>query len=174
MILSKPVAIIGMMGVGKTTIGKRLAKKFDISFIDSDAEIVRSAGMDIASIFDLYGEEAFRDTEEKIIKKLLERDDPFILSTGGGAVIRKDTLNALRSKTITMWLKAEPESILKNVSHNSKRPLLQEKDPLLVLKTLLEKRVGLYKSADIHIDCEKKNIQEIVEASFLALNDYKL
>lgn len=149
--LDRPIVLIGMMGVGKTKIGRDLASALSLPFIDSDDEIVAAAGMSVADIFERFGEPHFRDGEHRVIKRLLE-EGVKVISTGGGAVMTPDTADLIWQNTISVWIKADIEDILKRTMHNrEKRPLLMQDSPEKVLKDLLSKRQSTYSRANIHV-----------------------
>jgi shikimate kinase len=139
------------MGVGKTTIGRRLAEHFGLPFVDADEEIEKAAGQSIADIFAHYGEVGFRDGEQKVISRLL--DAPVqILATGGGALTHALTRERLKEKAITVWLKTDLKVIARRVANKPHRPLLKDRDPMDVLKDHVDKRYPLYGMADVVVD----------------------
>lgn len=149
-----PIALVGLMGVGKSTIGRRLAAKLDCDFVDADDEIEHASQMKIPEIFDNYGEEYFRDGERRVLERIIHedfRDKCKIVSTGGGAFINDQTRALLLEKTITIWLNADIPILAERVSRRNTRPLLRDKDPIIVLSELAEKRNPYYSEADIHI-----------------------
>ncbi len=150
--LSKPIVLVGMMGVGKSHIGFALAQTLHIPFFDSDKEIEQKAGMNIAEIFINYGEDKFRESETKTIKDLLS-NAPCVIASGGGALLNSETLTRLKAESIMVWLDVEVDIILERVK-NSGRPLLQTQNPEKTLKTLMEQRRPLYSQAHIHIHDE--------------------
>lgn len=149
--LPKTVALIGLMGVGKTTIGRRLADHFGLPFVDADEEIERAAGQSIADMFTQYGEAYFRDGEQRVISRLL--DEPVkILATGGGAMTNAKTRANLKDRAITIWLRTDIKVLARRVAGRSHRPLLKDKDPMEVLKDHVQKRYPFYEQADIVVD----------------------
>lgn len=150
-ILPKTVALIGLMGVGKTTIGKRLADHFGLPFVDADEEIEKAAGMTIADIFANYGEQGFRDGEQRVIARLLE-GEPRILATGGGALTHPLTRERLKAKAITLWLKTDIKVLARRVANRPHRPLLKDRNPMDVLKEHVKTRYPLYEMADVTVD----------------------
>ncbi|MBP2160679.1 MULTISPECIES: shikimate kinase [Asticcacaulis] len=149
--LPRTVALVGLMGVGKTTIGRRLADHFGLPFVDADEEIEKAAGQSIADIFAHYGEAGFRDGEQKVIARLL--DAPVqILATGGGALTNALTRERLKEKAITVWLKTDLRVLARRVANKPHRPLLKNRDPMDVLKDHVEKRYPLYEMADVVVD----------------------
>lgn len=149
--LPRTVALVGLMGVGKTTIGKRLADHFGLPFVDADEEIEKAAGQSIADIFANYGEAGFRDGEQKVIARLL--DSPVqILATGGGALTHPLTRERLKEKAITVWLKTDIKVLARRVANKPHRPLLKDRDPIEVLKDHVKNRYPLYEMADVVVD----------------------
>jgi len=150
-VLPKTVALVGLMGVGKTTIGRRLADHFHLPFTDADEEIEKAAGQSVADIFTHYGEKAFRDGEQKVISRLLDGETK-ILATGGGALTHPLTRDNLKARAITVWLKTDLKVIARRVANRSHRPLLKDKDPMEVLQEHVRTRYPLYAIADITVD----------------------
>ncbi len=143
------ISLVGLMGVGKTTIGRRLAKRLDMPFYDSDDEIERASGRTVKGYFKDYGEAAFREGERRVITRLLS-EEPVVLGTGGGAFIPDETRAVLTAKSLTVWLKADFAVNMERVNRKvNKRPLLDVDDPEATMKTLAEARYPLYAKADI-------------------------
>jgi shikimate kinase len=149
--LTKPIVLIGMMGTGKTHIGRLLAKKLGISFVDSDDEIVASAGQSIVDIFERYGENAFRDLEKKVIRRLLETK-ACVISTGGGCITEPETLSVLTQNAHLVWLQSDLDILVERTSKRNDRPLLKDKDPKEVLSELLQARTPFYTQAHFHVN----------------------
>ena len=149
-VLDRPVTLVGMMGSGKTIIGKKLAQELDLPFIDSDARIVETAGISIAEIFDIAGEAKFRAMERDAIRTGVD-EGPAILSTGGGAICALDTAKLLCKRTIVIWLSAAPETLLGRIGSTGSRPLLHCDDPLRMLGRLAAERENDYGKAHITI-----------------------
>ncbi len=149
----RTVALVGLMGVGKTSIGRRLGQRLGLPFIDADAEIEAAAGMSIEEIFQRHGEAAFRDGERRVIARLLEMP-AHVLATGGGAFMDAATRALLRARAVTVWLRADLELMLARVSRRSlnNRPLLKGRDPRAVLEALMAERYPVYAEADITVD----------------------
>jgi shikimate kinase len=148
---TRVIVLVGMMGAGKSSIGRRMANKLGLPFIDADAEIETAhAGMTIPEIFDKYGEPYFRDGEVRVIARLLE-GGPSVLATGGGAFMREETRQRIRAKGISMWLRADPDVILRRVKRRSDRPLLQTEDPAGTIQRLVDERYPVYARADITV-----------------------
>src|SRR5438094_7723979 len=147
---TRSVVLVGMMGAGKSTIGRRLSARLRLPFLDADIEIEAAAGMSIPDIFETHGEPHFRDGEARVIARLLE-SGPAVIATGGGAFMREETRNRIRDKAVSIWLKAEVEIIMKRVRRRSDRPLLQNADPEATVSRLLVEREPVYGTADLTI-----------------------
>lgn len=145
------IVLVGMMGVGKTTIGRRLAPKVGLPFHDADEEIEQAAGMKVADIFQTHGETAFRDGEVRVINRLLN-GPPIVLATGGGAVLREETRTLIRDKSLSIWLKAPVDIILERATRRPTRPLLKNGNPKEIIERLLEERSPHYATAHIQLD----------------------
>ena len=152
-ILSNTVAFIGLMGAGKTTLGRQFAKKICVDFVDSDEEIVQRAGISISEIFELSGEEKFRNIENRVIADIL-KCSPVVLSTGGGAFISAEIREMLNNNSVTIWLRSKPETLLARMENLNNRPLLENGDPLLKLASLYKERKPFYEKAHIVIDTD--------------------
>ncbi len=164
----RTIALVGMMGVGKTSIGRRLALALALPFHDADEEIERASHSTITEIFKSMGEEEFRAGERRVIARLL--DEPaHVLATGGGAVLSASTRKLLKDKAVTIWLKADVDILAKRVGRKTTRPLLADRDPRDVLAQVLEARAPLYGEADILIDTGDQPHQETVDAIIAAL-----
>src|ERR1700709_903175 len=125
---TRSVVLVGMMGVGKSTIGRRLSTRLRLPFVDADVEIEAAAGMSIPETFETHGEPHFRDGEARVIARLIE-NGPGVLATGGGAFLREETRNRIHDKAVSIWLKADADTILRRVKRRVDRPLLQTSDP---------------------------------------------
>jgi shikimate kinase len=147
----KTIALVGLMGVGKTSIGRRLAQRLGLPFIDADVEVETAAGTTIEEIFQRHGEAAFRDGERRVIARLLDQPT-HVLATGGGAFMDPSTRALLKARSITVWLRADLELMLARVGRRSNRPLLKAGDPRTVLQQLIAQRYPHYAEADITID----------------------
>lgn len=158
----KIVAIIGLMGVGKSTIGAKLAEKTKSYFLDCDAEIEDCEKSSIKDIFATKGEKYFREIEKKIIRNIVLREEPMVLSLGGGAFIDEDTRNLLKEKAITIWLQASVDTILQRVGNKDTRPLLNQKNKRQILEELIAKRYPIYSEADIKFDTNNVNHDTLV------------
>jgi shikimate kinase len=146
----RTIALVGMMGAGKSSVGRRLAIRLGLPFIDADNEIEAAAGMSIPEIFATHGEAAFRSGETRVIARLLEAG-PQVLATGGGAFMSAEIRAALREKAVSVWLKAEFDVLLRRVKRRSDRPLLKTADPAATLRALIETRDPVYAQADLTI-----------------------
>ena len=146
----RPIVLIGMMGAGKTTVGRRLASRLGRHFVDSDEEVEKAAGMSIEDIFKARGEADFRAGEVKVIARLLKQSD-IVLGTGGGAFINEETRSALREAAITVWIKADFELLFQRVSRRSHRPLLKTANPRETLQKLIDQRYPIYAEADVTV-----------------------
>ncbi len=160
--LNRPIILIGMMGAGKTTVGRRLAAALDIPFFDADMEIERAAGMQIADIFETYGEEEFRHGEMRVIERLLKEEKIHVLATGGGAFIRPETRALIQEKAISIWLKADIDILLARTAKRDTRPLLRQGNPREILERLSRQRDPIYAEASIIVESIKGPHKEIV------------
>jgi len=165
---TRSVVLVGMMGVGKTTIGRRLSARLRLQFLDADSAIeVAHGGMTIPEIFASYGEPYFRDGEAQVIARLLA-SGPAVLATGGGAVMREETRNRIRNRAVSIWLKADADVILKRVKRRADRPLLQTSDPAATVGRLMQEREPVYAHADLTVWSRdvphEKIVDECVEA----------
>lgn len=147
----RTIALVGLMGVGKSSVGRRLANALGLPFRDTDAEVEAAAGRSIADIFADLGEPAFRDGERRVIARLLDMP-PHVLATGGGAFVNPETRQLIRSKAVSVWLKTDLETLARRVSRKDTRPLLTGKDPLEVLKAQAEARYPVYAEADVTVE----------------------
>ena len=146
----RSIVLVGMMGAGKSTIGRRLGLRLRLPFLDADIEIEAAAGMPIPDIFETHGEPHFRDGEARVIARLLD-SGPAVIATGGGAFMREETRNRIRDKAVSLWLKADADVIMKRVKRRADRPLLQTEDPAATVSRLLEAREPVYQNADLTI-----------------------
>jgi shikimate kinase len=164
------IVLVGMMGVGKSTVGRRLAARLGQPFVDADTEIEAAhAGMTIPEIFEIHGEPYFRDGEARVIARLLE-GGPAVLATGGGAFMREETRRRIREKAISVWLKADADVILRRVRRRADRPLLQTADPAATIDRLIAEREPIYQHADLTIWSRDVPHEKIVEECLDALH----
>lgn len=148
---ARTITLVGLMGVGKSSVGRRLANALDLPFKDADVEIEAAAGRSIPDIFAEMGEPAFREGERRVITRLLE-NPPHVLATGGGAFMNDETRALIKERSISVWLKADLDVLVRRVSRKDSRPLLSGKDPLAVLTELAEKRYPVYAEADVTVE----------------------
>ena len=164
----KTIALVGLMGVGKSSIGRRLAVLLDLPFRDADSEVEAAAGRTISEIFDSFGETAFRDGERRVIARLMD-EGPHVLATGGGAFINDDTRALIKARAVSVWLKADLELLARRIGRKDNRPLVRGKDPLEVLTALAAERDPIYAQADITVETGDTPHHEAVEAVVRAL-----
>jgi shikimate kinase len=146
----RTIALVGLMGAGKSTVGRRLAEKLGRAFYDSDTEIEKAAGLSISDIFALHGEADFRRGEKQVLKRLLELP-PHVLATGGGAFIDAETRALMKEKAVTIWLNADLETLWRRVQKRDNRPLLKRADAKQHLSNLVSEREPFYSQADVHV-----------------------
>ncbi len=149
-VATRTIVLVGLMGAGKTTVGRRLARVLKRRFVDADSEIEHAADMAIADMFERYGEAEFRDGERRVIARLLD-SDPVVLATGGGAFIDPATRALIADRAISVWLDADLAVLAERVTRRNTRPLLRDGDPLELLSALAEKRLPIYAEADIRV-----------------------
>lgn len=166
------VVLIGLMGAGKTTVGRRLAAIMDRPFNDADHEIERAAGRSVSEIFDDFGEAAFRDGERRVIARLLE-EPPMVLALGGGSFVDPDTRALVKQRAVSVWLQADIETLATRVARRDTRPLLRDGDPTEILGHLLETREPAYAQADIQIDASAGDHQTTAQAILTALQAWE-
>ncbi|MGQ0740882.1 MAG: shikimate kinase [Alphaproteobacteria bacterium] len=166
--LEKTIVLVGMMGAGKTAVGRRLAAALDVPFRDADAEIEAAAGCAVSEIFSRYGEAEFRSGERKVVTRLL-KEPPHVLATGGGAFIDAQLRKAIKSKAISVWLNANINVLAERVTRKGTRPLLKDGEPREVLERLLHERAPIYSEADITVDSGNEPHATVVERIVRAL-----
>ncbi|WP_297801307.1 shikimate kinase [uncultured Brevundimonas sp.] len=169
--LNRTIALVGLMGVGKSTVGRRLAMRLGLPFADGDHEIEAAAGMTVSEIFATRGEDEFRAGEARVMKRLLE-GPPIVLATGGGAMMNPETRAALKQNAVTVWMRADLEVIAERVGRRDTRPLLRGRDTLEVLRELSEKRYPIYAEADLTVDVGGGSHGVAVEAMLTELRRY--
>jgi len=157
------IVFIGMMGSGKSAIGKRLAANLELPFIDSDTAIEEAAGMSIPDIFNTFGEPYFRDGERKVIARLLG-EGPMVLATGGGAFMNEETRALIKARATSVWLKADLDTLMERVKRKNNRPLLQTADPEATMDRLLKEREPFYAIADVIVESRNESHESVVEA----------
>ncbi|HEX7007402.1 MAG TPA: shikimate kinase [Alphaproteobacteria bacterium] len=167
----KSVVLVGLMGAGKTRVGRQLATRLGLDFVDADAEIEAAAGCSITEIFDRYGERAFRDGERRVMRRLL--DGPVrVLATGGGAFMDPTTRARVRERGISVWLRADLETLLARVARRNNRPLLADRDHRTTLAALIKERYPIYAEADIVVDSTDGPVRDTVDKVIAALESF--
>ncbi|WP_417248856.1 shikimate kinase [Celeribacter sp.] len=170
--LAKTVALVGMMGAGKTAVGKALALKLGVPFLDSDAEIEKAANSSVAEIFSKYGEPFFRDKETRVISRLLDTERA-VLSTGGGAFLSEENRRLIAEKGVAVWLKADTDILWSRVRHKNTRPLLRTDNPYQTLCDLVAARTPDYAKAGIIVEAEPElSIDGMADKVIEALDAY--
>jgi shikimate kinase len=167
----RAIVLVGLMGAGKTSVGKRIAAKLHLPFIDADAEIEKAADATIPEIFAQHGEAYFRDGERRVIRRLLD-GNPKVLATGGGAFMNAETRVRVKELGVSVWLKAEPDVLMRRVRKRSNRPLLQTADPEATLRAMLAQREPVYALADLTIQSRDEPHEVIVGEIVAALERY--
>jgi len=157
----KNIILTGFMGVGKTSVGTRLAKDLGFTFVDTDELIEADQKITITEIFSTFGEPYFRDVETRVIKQVLENENQ-VVSTGGGAVISDGNRRAFKENGVTICLTAHPESIYDRIKHETHRPLLQVPDPIAKVRKLLDAREQFYRQADFIIDTSERSVDDVI------------
>jgi shikimate kinase len=166
----RSVVLVGMMGAGKSTIGRRLAVRLRLPFLDADSEIeLAHAGMTIPEIFATHGEPYFRDGEARVIARLLD-SGPGVMATGGGAFMREETRNRIHDGAVSIWLKADADIIMRRVKRRADRPLLQTADPAATVGRLIEEREPVYQRANLTIWSRDVPHEKIVDECIDALH----
>lgn len=160
--LQRPIVMVGLMGAGKSSIGRRLAQRLGLPFIDADDEIEAAAGCTIPDFFNRFGEDEFRRGEERVICRLLD-GPPQVVATGGGAFMSRVTRDKVKQKAISVWLRAELDVLLRRVRRRNNRPLLAGRDQRQVLNELIERRYPVYAEADLVVDSGEGPHDEVVE-----------
>jgi shikimate kinase len=167
-VLKRTVALVGMMGAGKSSVGRRLAARLGVTFRDADSEIEAAAGCTISEIFERFGEAEFRDGERRVIARLLS-EPAHVLATGGGAFIDPGTRAKIRAEAFSIWLRAPIDLLLARVQRRETRPLLRQGDPREILERLLAERAPIYAEADLALDSEEGPHAGAVERIIAAL-----
>lgn len=165
---TKTIVLVGLMGAGKTTVGRRLAKRLGLEFADSDFEIEKAAQMTVGEIFETYGEDYFRAGERRVIARLLEGPGR-VLATGGGAFVNSETRALMKTEAITVWLDASLDVLVERTARRDNRPLLKNGDPKEILERLMSERGPIYAEADIRIQSSEGPHDEVVETIVRAL-----
>ena len=169
--LPKTLVMVGMMGAGKTAIGRRVAARLGLPFIDADDEIIKAAGCSIEEIFQRHGETAFRDGERRVIARLLT-EPVHVLATGGGAYIDSETRTQVRESCLSVWLRVDKEVLWSRVKRRDDRPLLKTEAPYETLSRLVDERYSIYAAADIIVDSVDGPAEDTVDSVLSAVNVY--
>ena len=169
--LDRPVVLVGLMGVGKSTVGRRLARRLGLSFVDSDAAIEDASGYPAAEMFERYGERDFRDGERRLVARLIE-GDVRVIATGGGVYVDPNTRKLLNERAITVWLDAPVDILAERTSRRDTRAQLRNGDPKAVLERLASERRPSYEEAHIHVKSGDGAHKDVVDAIVAALETY--
>lgn len=164
----RPIVLVGLMGVGKSTVGRRLAARLGLPFADADEEIEKAAGLTVSEIFERYGEPYFRDGERRVIARLIDGTRK-VVATGGGAFVNDQTRALILERAVAVWLDADIATLAERVGRRSTRPLLRDRDPATVLRELAAVRNPLYAQAQIHIESRPSPHDATVGAVLAAL-----
>lgn len=167
----RSIVLVGLMGAGKSSVGRKLAAQLGISFVDADQEIEEAAGCSIEDFFDIYGEPAFRDGEERVIRRLLE-SGPQVLATGGGAFMSESIRDTIATTGVSVWLRADLDILAKRTGRRGGRPLLNGDNPKAALKELMDLRYPVYAKADIVVDTGAEGIDMTTDAITKALDKF--
>ena len=168
----RAIVLVGMMGSGKSSVGRRLATRLGLPFVDADTEIEMAAHMTIPEIFAQRGEAEFREGERRVISRVLTTRAPLVLATGGGAFMNAETRARVKELGISVWLKAEPDVLMRRVRKRSNRPLLQTADPEATLRRMLAEREPVYALADITIQSSDEPHELVVGDTVAALGEH--
>jgi shikimate kinase len=169
--LDRPVVLVGLMGVGKSTVGRRLAKRLALPFVDSDSAIEDAAGYSAAEVFERFGEQDFRDGERRLVARLIDGEIR-VIATGGGAYVDASTRQLLNERAITVWLDAPVDILAERTARRDTRPLLKNGDPKGTLQRLAEERRPSYEEAHIHVKSGDGAHKDVVEAIVQALEEH--
>ncbi|MCW8835206.1 MAG: shikimate kinase [Rhodospirillales bacterium] len=168
---NRSVVLVGLMGSGKSSVGRRLAKAVDIPFVDADSEIERAAGCTIEEIFARFGESAFRDGERRVMERLLA-GSPQVIATGGGAFVNEETRNRIKEAAVSVWLRADLDVLVTRTAGKGGRPLLKNGNPRDTLKDLMDRRHPVYAEADIIVDTMDETPDSTTEKVIKALLEF--
>ncbi len=168
----RSIVLVGLMGAGKTTVGRRLARRLGLRFVDSDEEIERAADHSISEIFARFGEASFRDGERRVIARLI-RGEPKVIATGGGAFVNDATRALILERCVAVWLDADLDTLAERVSRRDTRPLLKNREPLPVLRDLSDKRTPIYAQAHVHVRSLPAPHERAVDQILMALVEWQ-
>ncbi|MBT3703212.1 MAG: shikimate kinase [Alphaproteobacteria bacterium] len=171
-VLDRSLVLVGLMGAGKSTIGRRLAARLDLPFVDADNEIEAAADCSIQEIFDEHGEDYFRDGERRVIERLLN-GPVCVLATGGGAFMNQTTRELIKQKGRSLWLRADIEILVQRTSRRSHRPLLNKGNPREILQDLMDQRYPVYQTADYSVETDDSPHSVVVERALSALTEQR-
>ena len=171
-LIDRPIVLVGLMGAGKSTVGRRLARRIGLPFVDADEEIERAADHSIAEMFERFGEASFRDGERRVIARLVD-GPPKVIATGGGAFMNADTRKLILARAIAIWLDADIATLAERVTRRDHRPLLQSGDPATLLTQLAEVRNPIYAEAHIRIESNAVPHERSVERIVAALIEWR-
>ncbi|CAK0757048.1 Shikimate kinase [uncultured Gammaproteobacteria bacterium] len=166
---TKTVVLVGLMGAGKSSVGRRLAARLELPFLDADIEIEAAAGCTVEEFFFHFGESAFRDGERRVITRLITEQPVHVLATGGGAFMDTGLRDLFKAKTITVWLRAGLDTLVARTARRATRPLLKQGDPREILAELIERRYPVYTEADLTIDSDDGSVEQTVDRVLAAL-----
>ena len=169
--LDRPVVLVGLMGVGKSTVGRRLARRLGLPFVDSDAEIEGASGFSAAEVFERFGEQDYRDGERRLVARLVD-GQVRVISTGGGVFVDPRTRELLKMRTVTVWLDAPVDVLAERTKRRNTRPLLRTDDPKATLERIAEQERPAYAEAHIHVRSSDGAHRDVVESIVKALEDY--
>ena len=173
LVLDRPIVMVGLMGAGKTSVGRALARRLGIPFVDSDKEIESAAGCSVVDIFSMYGEAEFRRVEQKIIERLLDTPPALkVLSTGEGAFITPAVRELVLDRALTIWLKADLELLVKRTNFRNTRPQLLHADSRKILAQLISERYDIYATADITVETKDESLRKTLDKVVVAIKDY--
>ena len=167
----KPIVLVGLMGAGKTSIGRKLADRMQVPFVDADQELEKAAGCTITEFFEKFGEKEFRRGEKRVIARLL-KSCPCVLATGGGAFMDLETRTMIKNKAVSVWLNADLNTLDGRLARRSGRPLLQTKNPRATLQSLMEKRYPIYAEADMIVETINDSVDVTVDKVYKSIIDY--
>lgn len=172
-LLDRPIVMVGLMGAGKTSVGRALARRLGVPFVDSDKEIEAAAGCSVVDIFSMYGEEEFRRVEQRVIARLLDSAPTAkVISTGEGAFITPAVRDMLAGRALTIWLKADLELLVKRTNFRNTRPQLLNADSKKILAQLIDERYDIYAMADITVETRDESLRKTLDKVVVAIRNY--
>lgn len=168
---TRPIVLVGMMGAGKSSVGRKLAARLAVPFFDADTEVEAAAGMSVARVFETLGEAEFRKGERRVIARLLDKP-VHVLATGGGAFMDDETRDLIRRRAVSVWLRASLDTLAERTGRRDDRPLLQGGNPREILHRLMTEREPVYAQADVTVDSDTRPTDETVDRVLKALAEY--